>query len=175
MPDTIRKRFGYGQLCPLRPTCSQNRAGLYMSDPTSRIPFSPVFPKKAWIILYKIDLGPIWMAWSGFGQTHLVWKQGGVQESAGPGFARTQPACCQFPTFRRVTVLPQTSRIILCKASPDPVQFWQIVLGFGQTDPVRKQANVQESSGPLPANASEPIQTMRIGSGMFTGYIYYYY
>jgi len=130
-----------------------------MSDPTSRIRFSPVFPKKAWIILYKIDLGPIWMAWSGFGQTHLVWKQGGVQESAGPGFARTQPARCHFPTFRRVSVPPQTSRIILCKASPDPVQFWQIVLGFGQTDPVRKKADVQKSSGPLLANPSQPIRT----------------
>ena len=31
--------------------------------------------------------------------------------------------------------------------------------GFGQTDPVRKQAGVQQSSGPLPANASQPIRT----------------
>ena len=30
---------------------------------------------------------------------------------------------------------------------------------FCQTDPVRKQANVQESSGPLPVNASQPIRT----------------
>ena len=29
MPDPIRKRFGYGQLWPLRPACSQNRAGSY--------------------------------------------------------------------------------------------------------------------------------------------------
>ena len=38
--------------------------------------------------------------------------------------------------------------------------------GFGQTDPVRKQAGVRESSGPFPAIASQP---MWIGSGMFTG------
>ena len=31
--------------------------------------------------------------------------------------------------------------------------------GFGQTDPVRKQAGVQESSGPLMASASKPIRT----------------
>ena len=31
--------------------------------------------------------------------------------------------------------------------------------GFGQTDPVQKQAGVQESSGPLLANASQPIRT----------------
>ena len=29
--------------------------------------------------------------------------------------------------------------------------------GFGQTDPVRKQANVQESSGQFVADASQPI------------------
>ena len=29
--------------------------------------------------------------------------------------------------------------------------------GFGQTDPVRKQTDVQDSSGPLLTNASEPI------------------
>ena len=36
MPDPIRKRSGYGQLWPLRPACSQNRAGSYiiMPDPT---------------------------------------------------------------------------------------------------------------------------------------------
>ena len=31
--------------------------------------------------------------------------------------------------------------------------------GFGQTDPVRKQAGVQEPSGPVLANASQPIRT----------------
>ena len=67
MPDPIRKRFDYGQLWPLRPACSRNRAGSYMHYPTSRIRFSSVFPKKAWIIVCKTDPDPIWMAWSGFG------------------------------------------------------------------------------------------------------------
>ena len=53
------------------------------SDPTSRIHLSSVFPQKAWIILCKTDLDLIWMAWSGFGQMNLVWKQTGVQESSG--------------------------------------------------------------------------------------------
>ena len=43
-------------------------------------------------MLCKTDPDPIWMAWSGFGQTHLVWKQAGVQESAGPVSSSTQPA-----------------------------------------------------------------------------------
>ena len=60
------------------PACSKNWAGSNMPDLTSCIWFSSVFPKKAWIILCKTDLDPIWMAWSGFGQTHLVWKQASV-------------------------------------------------------------------------------------------------
>ena len=69
-----------------------------------RLP-APVFPKKAWAILCKTDPDPIWMAWPGFGQTHVVWKQ---------------PTRYEFRTFRFGSVLPQTSRIILCKTSPDP-------------------------------------------------------
>ena len=101
----------------------------------------------------------MWMAWWGFGQTHLVWKQASVQESSGPGFGRTQLVHYQFPTFRLRSVHPQTSQIILCKISPGPIEFWLIESGFGQTDPVRKQAGVQESSDPLLANASQPIRT----------------
>ena len=81
-----------------------------------RLPASvsaPFFPKKAWIILCKTDPDPIWMAWSGFGQTRLVWKQAGVQESSGPVSGRTQPARYQFPTLRLDSVLPQTARVIL--------------------------------------------------------------
>ena len=68
MPDPIRKRFGYGQLWPLRPMCSQNRAGSFMPDPTSRIHFSSVFPKKAWIILRKTDPDP------GHGLARHIWS-----------------------------------------------------------------------------------------------------
>ena len=88
----------------------------------------------------------IWMAWSEFGQTHLVWKRAGVRESSGPVSGRTPPARYQFSTCRLRSVLPHTSQIILCKISPDPIWFWLILSGFGQTDPVWKQANVQELS-----------------------------
>ena len=71
---------------------------------------------------------------------------------------RNRPAT-SFPTFRLGSVLPQTSRIMLCKTSPGPIWFWLLVSAFGQTDPVRKKASVQESSGPLLANASQPIRT----------------
>ena len=72
MSDPIRKCFVYGLLWPLWPACSQYWAGSCMPDPTSRIRFSSVFLNNAWITLCKTDPDPIWMAWSGFGQTHLV-------------------------------------------------------------------------------------------------------
>ena len=83
----------------------------------------------------------------------------GVPESLGPVSGRIQTARYQFITFRLGSVLPQTSQITLCKTSPDPIWFWLIVSGFGQTDPLRKQAGVQESSGPLLASAAKPIRT----------------
>ena len=58
-----------------------------MPDLTSRIRFGPVFPKTSRIIVCRTDPDSIWMAWSGFGQTHLVWKQAGVSAGIiGPGF-----------------------------------------------------------------------------------------
>ena len=137
-----------------------------MLDPTSCIQFSSIFWKKAWIILCKTDPDPIWMAWSEFSLTHLVWKQAGVQESLGLVSGRTQPAHYQFSTFKLGSILPQMSRIRLCKTSLDPIQSWPTVSGFGQTNPFWKQASVQESSGPLLADASKLIQ---MGSSMPTG------
>ena len=99
------------------------------------------------------------LAWSGFGQTHLVWKQACVKELSGSVSGRTQPACYHFPIFTLCSVLSHTCRIIFSKTSPGPILFSLIVSDFGQTDPVRKQANVQESSGPLLANASQLIWT----------------
>ena len=72
MPDPIRKRSVLTASCGHYGQCSQNRAGLCMSDPTFRIRFVSVLPKIARIILCKTDPGPIWMAWSGSGRTDLV-------------------------------------------------------------------------------------------------------
>ena len=168
MPDPTRKRFGYGQLWPLRPACSQNRARSYMPDLTSRISFSSVFLKKAWIILCETDPDPIWMAWSGFGQTHLVWKQAGVQESSGPVSGRTQLARYQFPIFRLGSVLPQTSRIILCKISDlvltNCVRFWPNGSGPEASQCTR---TIRLASGQC---CQADPDRMRIGSGIFTGF-----
>ena len=96
-------------------------------------------PKKAQIILCKTSLDPVRMAWSDFGQVHLVWKQASAQESLGLVLVkRSWPATSKFPTFRFSCVLPQTAQIISYKTSPDPVWFWLTVSGFGQTDLIQK-------------------------------------
>ena len=147
----------------------QNRAGSHMPDSTYRIRFSSVFPK-AWIILRKTDPDPMWMAWSGFDQTHLVWKQAGVQESSGPVLAGRNRPATSFPTFRLGSVLPQTSRIILCKTIPAGIRF------SSGRDCVRFWPN---GSGPEASQCARIIRPasgqcfqadqMRIGSSMFTG------
>ena len=64
-----------------------------MPDPTSCIQFSPILPKKARIILYKTCPGPIFMTWTGLGQTNLVRKQAGVQESSGLVLVQNATRC----------------------------------------------------------------------------------
>ena len=79
------------------------------------------------------------LAWSGFGQTHLVWKQAGVKELSGSVSGRTQPACYHFPIFTLCSVLSHTCRIIFSKTSPGPILFSLIVSDFGQTGPEASQ------------------------------------
>ena len=147
MPDPIRRRFGYGQLWPLRPACSQNRTGSYMPDPTSRIRFS-----------------------SGSGQTHLVLKLAGVQKSSGPVSGRTQPARYQFPSFRLCSVFSTDvpDNIVQNKARSDLVmadcvRFWPNGSGPEASQCARI---IRPASGQC--FRADPDR-MQIGSGMFTG------
>ena len=153
MPDPIRNRFGYGQLWPLRPACSQNRPGSYMPDPTSRIRFSSVFSKKARIILRKTDPDHIWMAWSGFGHNRsgleVSWCAGIIcpcfwQEATGP-----LPVSHFQTRFRSSTNVPDN--IVQNQTGSDLVL--ADCVRFRPNDPVRKQAKLQESPGPLLASA----------------------
>ena len=146
---------------------------MYMPDLTSRTPIRFRFlQRRPGLYCAKSAPGPIWMAWSGCPEASRCAR------IIGPGSGRTQPARYQFPTFRLGCVLPQTAWVILCyppppppppkknrkkKHSQDPVWFRLTVSGFDRTDPVRKQAGVQESSGPLLANASEPTRMILTG------------
>ena len=103
-----------------------------MPDPTSHVRFSSVLPKKAWILLYKTNPDPIWLALSVFGEMHLVCKQAGVHESSGPVSGKTQPAHYQFSLSGLVAMIHlQTSQMILSKTSLDLIKFWLNVSGFG--------------------------------------------
>ena len=103
--------------------------------------------------------GPIWMAWSGLGQTHLAWKQAGVQESSDPNMVERNRNATSLSLSDSAAFFHRRSGSYCGKTSLDPIWFWLTVSSFGQKDPVRKQAGVLESSGPVLANASEPIRT----------------
>ena len=75
-------------------------------------------------------LDPIWIALSGFGQTHPVWKQAGMQESSGPVSGRTSFLLPVFHFQTRLqsstdspdhTVLNQPGS---CLVPADGVRFW---------------------------------------------------
>ena len=103
---------------------------IIMPDPTSRVRFSSVFPDKAWVILCKAGPDPIWMAWPGI---RSGWPGQGLAKRIWSGSkpvcrnhlarflaGRNRPAT-SFPLLDSGFVHPQTSRIILCQTSPDPV------------------------------------------------------
>ena len=140
-----------------------------MQDPTSHIRFSSVFPKKAWIRLCKTDPDLIWMAWSGFDQTHPVQKQAGVHESSCLVSGVTHPARYQLPTFWLGSVLPQTSRIILCKTRPDSVLVLADCVRFWPNRPGPEASRCARMIRPASGQCFPPgPDRMRIGSGMFT-------
>ena len=114
--------FRFGQLWPLRPVMAITASVQPELDFPHPVRFR-IFAKKARITLCKTDPDPIWMAWSGFGQTHLVQKQAGVEESSGPVSSRTQPEYYQLSIFRLGCVLLLTARIILCKTNPERIRF----------------------------------------------------
>ena len=133
-----------------------------MPDPTFASVSAPRSKEGMGHVVCKTDpADPIWSTVRVWANASGLVKQAGVQESSGPVSGRTQPARYQFPTFTETRFRSsQMSGILLCKTSSDPTYFRPLsVSGFGQMDPVWKQANVQESSGPLLANVSQPIRT----------------
>ena len=72
MPDPIQKHFGYDQLWPLRPACSQNQAGSYMLDPTSTSFLVPFFQRRHGS--YCTKLTRIRSGWPGQGLAKHIWS-----------------------------------------------------------------------------------------------------
>ena len=133
-PESGRYGQRAARMGPLRPAYSQNGAVTASVQPEwgrtvlicrIRLPAAVSAP------FFQRRHGPhcakptrIQSGWPGQGLVKHTWsgsKPVCMQESAGPVSGRTQPAPYQFPTFRLGFVLPQTSRIILCKTSPDPI------------------------------------------------------
>ena len=81
-------------------------------------------------MLYKSDPDPIWMGLSGFDETHLVWKQAGVQESSGPVSGRTSFPLPVFHFQTRLQSSTDSSDHIVQKQHgselvlADGVRFW---------------------------------------------------
>ena len=192
MPDPIRKRFGYGQLWPLRPACSQNRpasvlvpffvclffqrrSGSYCAKPThirSGWPgFGPHsehrFPAPSSL---KEGCGkPVLGVW--------VWPNTSGQETswcAGiiwPGFWQdvTDPLpVSPFPTrFRSSTDVPDST--VQNQPGSDLVLPDRVRFGSNGTGPEASQCAriIRPASGKcFPADPDR----MRIGPGMFTGH-----
>ena len=118
----------------------------------------------------KTDPGPIWMAWSGFDQTHLVRIQAGVQESSGPVLTECNRPATSFPLSDSVAFFLRRARINMCKSSPGPIKFCLIVSGFWPNGSGPEASHcatiIRPASGQcFPADPDR----MRIGYGMFTG------
>ena len=173
MPDPIRKRFGYGQLWPLRPACSQNQAGWYMPDLTSRIRFSSVFPKKTRIMLRKTDPDPIWMAWSGLGQINTSGLE--ASRCAGimwPGFWRD--ATGPLPVSHFQTRSPSSTDVLdnTVQNQPGSDLFPADCVRFGPNGSGLEASRCSRIIRPASGQrfSADPAR-MRIRSGMFTGQV----
>ena len=127
MPDMIQKCFGYGQLWP---ECSQNRAWMYILDPTSCIRFSSVFQKRPG--LYCAKLTQIWSVWLG-----QVLAQRIIKNHWAPFLAECNKPATSFPFLGLAVFFHRQPRS--CCAKPGQTRFgsgWLSLSSFGQTDPV---------------------------------------
>ena len=148
-----------------------------MPDLTSRIRFRFFFSLFFFLfffkegmnhIFFRNDPDPIWMAWSGFGQTHLVWKQAGVhlegfwQDATGPLPVSHFQTRFRSSTYVLVDIVQNQPGYDLVLA--ECVRFWPNGSG---PEPSRCAKIIRPASGQC--FAANPDQ-MQIGSGMFTGY-----
>ena len=149
MPDPILKRFGYGQLWPLRPE-------------SARIVYAGShFPHPFQLRFSKEDMDHIAQNRPGSDLDGVVriWPNASGLEASrcavsGPVLGRTQPTHYQFLHFQ--------IQFHSSTAVPDNIVQNQPGSDLVLADCVRfcpNGSSMQESSGPLLANASQPIRT----------------
>ena len=171
MPDPIRKRFGHRQLGPLRPACSQNRAGSYnYAESDFPHPFQLRFCKEGMDHIVPdrpgSDLDALVRVWPnapGLEASRcagIIWP-GFWQDATGP-----LPVSHFQTRFRSPTDVPDNtvqnqpgSDLVLA----DCVRFWPNGSGPEGSQCARI---IRPASGQcFPADPDR----MRTGSGMFTG------
>ena len=170
MPDLVRKRFGYGQLWPLWPACSQiGPDRVYArSDFLHSIQFHSrkEGPDHTVQNRPRSDLDGLVR----FGPNGSGPETSWCARITGPSSGRMQLARYQFPTFRLGRILPQMPQTILCPTSPDPVWFRLTASGLGPNGSGPEASRCARITGPasgqrFPANPDR----MRIQSDMFAG------
>ena len=118
MPDPIRKCFGYDQLWPLRPACSQNRAGYYNSAGSDFLhPLQLRFSKEGVDHIVQnrpgSDLDGLVRVWPNTSGA----EAGSCAGITWPGFWQNTTGPLPVSHFHTRSVLPQA----LCNTSPDPI------------------------------------------------------
>ena len=115
------------------------------------------------LMSYSEHAGPDSEAFFGYGQLRPVMA---ITASVQPVSGRIVYMPGPSSRIRFGSVFPKKALIVLCKT--DPALTWMAWSGFGRTRLVRKQASVQESSGPVLAECTEPdryqFPASRLGS-----------
>ena len=136
---------------------------IYMPDPTSRIRFSSIFPKKAWIILAVqnrpgSDLNGLVRVWPNTSGPEASWSAGII----GPGF--WQDATGLLPVSDFLTRFRSSTDVLDNTVQNQPGS--DLVLADCVRSVLAKRIRsgskpvcTEESSVPLLANASQPILT----------------
>ena len=155
----VSKHAGYDseafQLWPFRPACVQNWASFC-------IWFGSGFPKKAWIILSDLD------DQVSFGPNTSCSEASRCARIIRPDSGRMQWAHYHFPTFILGCIVPQTSWIILCRTSPDPVWFWLTQFWPSRSSPEASQCT--RTTWPTSGQRFQAdLDWMQISSGILLG------
>ena len=163
MPDPIRNRFGYGQLWPLRPACSQNRALIVYARSDFSHPFQIIiylfFQRRQGS--YCAEPTRIRSGWSGQGLAKQIW-------SGSKPVCRNHLTVSHFQTRFRSFATDVSDNAVPNQPGSDSVladcvRFWPNGSG---PEASRCARIIRPASGQcFPADPDRK----RIGSGMFTG------
>ena len=164
MPDPIRNGFGFGQLWPLWPVCSQNWAGSYMPDPTSHFCFCKEDPDHVVQNWSGSDLDDLVRFWANTSGPEVNW----YARIVGPRFWQNTTGPLPVSHFQTCLLSLTDGLEHIVQNCLDPVWFWLTVSCFLPNGSCLEESRCARIIWPFLANASELIW---IRSSMFTGLI----